>query len=126
MRAHAPILFDDHDPEAPEAQRSSPVDPAGRSPTARRKARRKQADSGLAIHSFRRVIDQLGNLAASTMELIESGATLQLRTRLTPLQQRCFDLLEVKLKKVASIPHPADNPMSLPIHHLYSQRPETS
>ena len=97
-KALAPILFDDHEPEAAEAQRSSPVDPAKRSPAARRKAGRKQTDSGLTVHSFRSVIDQLGTLVANTIELVESGATFQLRTRPTPLQQRCFDLLEVKLK----------------------------
>lgn len=48
-KALAPVLFDDPDPEAAEAQRSSPVDPARRSPAARRKAGRKPTDSGLTV-----------------------------------------------------------------------------
>ena len=65
-KALAPLLFDDHDPEAADAQRSSPVDPAKRSPAARRKAGRKRTDSDLTVHSFRSVIAQLGTLVANT------------------------------------------------------------
>ena len=48
-KALAPVLFDDPDPEAAEAQRSSPVDPARRSPAAPRKTGRKPTDSGLTV-----------------------------------------------------------------------------
>ena len=85
-------------PRARGRRSSTLLSGAKRSPAARRKAGRKQTDSGLTVHSFRSVIDQLGTLVANTIELVESGATFQLRTRPTPLQQRCFDLLEVKLK----------------------------
>ncbi|MDE0248616.1 MAG: transposase [Gammaproteobacteria bacterium] len=44
-KALAPVLFDAPDPAAGEAQRSAPVDPARRTPAARRKAGRKRTDS---------------------------------------------------------------------------------
>ncbi len=85
----APLLFDDHDPEAAEAQRPSPVEPA------RRKAGRKRTDEGLPVHSFRGLIDHLGTLVTNTMEVAKHGARFHLRTQPTTLQKRCFELLEV-------------------------------
>ena len=53
----APLLFDDHDWPAAEAQRTSPVAKAEPSPAARRKAARKHtAPMGgvvLPVHGFR-------------------------------------------------------------------------
>ena len=51
----APVLFDDHDPEAGEQQRSSVVRPAQRSPAAQQKAASKRADD-LPVHGFRSLI----------------------------------------------------------------------
>ncbi len=91
----APLLFDDHDPEAAEAQRPSPVEPARRSAAARQKAGRKRTDEGLPVHSLRGLIDHLGTLVTNTIEVAESGASFHLRTQPTTLQKRCFELLEV-------------------------------
>lgn len=73
---------------------SAPSGPAaalqqsGQALPGRRKAGRKQTDSGLTVHSFRSIIDQLGTLVAYTVEPVEAGATFQVRTRPTPLQLR--------------------------------------
>ena len=64
-KALAPILFDDHEPEAAGPQRSSPVDPGNRSPAAHCEARRKQSDSGPTVHSLRSVIYQRGSTDTS-------------------------------------------------------------
>ena len=102
----APLRFDDHDPEAAEAPRPPPVEPAWRSPAARQKAGRKQTDEGLPVHSFRSLIDHLGTLVTNTMDVAESGASFHLRTEPTPLQKRCFELLEVTPRMSTEINHP--------------------
>ncbi len=91
--ALAPLLFDDHDPVAAERQRSSVVAPARRSPAASTKAGRKRTEDGLPVHSFCTLLTDLGTLTANTMQ--EDGATFNLQTQPTPVQQRCFELLGV-------------------------------
>ena len=61
-RALAPMLFDDDDPAAAEAGRSSPVAPAQRSKAARAKAGRKRTPDGLPVHSFRSLLGDLATL----------------------------------------------------------------
>jgi len=51
-QAWAPMLFDDDNQAAGEAQRTSVVAPAQRSPRAQRKARTQQTDEGRPVHSF--------------------------------------------------------------------------
>ena len=91
----APLLFDDHDPAAAEQKRTSIVAPAHRSPAALAKARRKRTADDLPVHSFRTLLTDLGTLAANTMRVAGSEATVTLQTQPTPLQQRCFELLGV-------------------------------
>ena len=91
-RALAPLLFDDHDPAAAEQQRTSP---ARRSKAAVAKARRKRTDDDPPVHSFRTLLTDLGTLAANTMQVADSEATVTLQTQPTLLQQRCFELLGV-------------------------------
>ena len=93
--ALAPVLFDDHDRAAGEQQRSSVVQPAQRSPAARKKAASKRTADDLPVHSFRSLIADLGTLTMNKMQLAVGGTTFSLPTRPTPLQQRCFELLEV-------------------------------
>ena len=96
MRAAlAPVLFDDHDPEAGEQQRSSVVQAAQRSPAARGKAASKRTVDGLPVHSFRSLIAELGTLTTNTMQMADSNATFTMQTRPTELQERCFELLQV-------------------------------
>ena len=65
--ALAPVLFDDHDPDAAEQQRSSVVQPAQRSPAAQRKAASKRTADDLPVHSFRSLISDLGTLTACNL-----------------------------------------------------------
>ena len=91
----APVLFDDHDPQAAARQRSSVVQPAQRSPAARAKAASKRTADDLPVHSFRGLISELGTLTVNTMQVAAGGGTFQLTTQPTALQQRCFELLGV-------------------------------
>jgi hypothetical protein len=103
-QALAPILFDDHDRVAAEAQRPSPVSKAQVSPAARRKAARKRTDDGHPVHSFRTL---LADLATLTRNIVRFGKDPGSRpgqdlcatvlATPTPLQQRVFDLLGVSL-----------------------------
>ena len=94
-RQLAPVLFDDHDPEAAQQQRKSVVQAAQRSPAARAKAASKRTVDDLPVHSLRGLLAELGTLTVNTMQVTESGATFALRTQPTALQQRCFELLGV-------------------------------
>ncbi len=98
----APVLFDDHDPEAGERQRSSVVRPAVRSPAAQAKASSKRTADDLPVHSFRGLISVLGTLTANTMQVAEGGGAFQLLTQPTPVQQRCFELLGIHASDVAT------------------------
>ena len=93
--ALAPVLFDDHDRAAGEQQRPSVVQPAQRSPAARKKAASKRTADDLPVHSFRSLMSDLGTLTMNKMQLAEGESTFSLPTQPTPLQQRCFELLEV-------------------------------
>jgi hypothetical protein len=93
-QALTPVLFDDHDRAAAEAQRRSPVSKAQVSPAGRRKAARKRTDDGLPVHSLRSL---LADLATVTRNTVRFGANLNatILATPTPLQQHLFDLLGV-------------------------------
>jgi len=98
-QAWAPILFDDDDPEAAAAQRSSPVEPAKRSPQAREKARSKRTQDGAPVHSFQTLLQDLATLTRNRVQPKLPGAdAFDLDARPTPLQQRALDLLGVQLR----------------------------
>ena len=91
--ALAPILFDDDDLEAAEAQRDSIVAPARRSPKAQHKARRKRTDDGLPVHSFQTLLADLATITKNQMQM--GDQRFEMITTPTELQQRAFDLLQV-------------------------------
>jgi hypothetical protein len=94
-RPLAPILFDDHDRAAARAVRSSIVAPAPRSPSALVKARRKRTANSEPVHSFRTLLKDLATL---TRNRVRAGsATFEQLSAPTRLQQRAFDLLQVRL-----------------------------
>jgi hypothetical protein len=93
----APILFDDHSPEAGEALRKSVVAPAQRSPQALDKARRKRTPEGHPVHSFHTLLQDLRTITRNQIRLSEK-TTFQMITAPTPLQQRAFDLLQVSCR----------------------------
>lgn len=94
-RSLAPMLFDDSDPAAGEALRSSVVAPAQRSPQATQKARTKRTATGAPVHSFHTLIEDLRTIALNTVSM---GATsFTMTTTPTPLQQQALDLLGVSI-----------------------------
>jgi transposase len=98
-RALAPILFDDHDKAAADAERTSIVAPAVRSAAARRKAASKRTDDGLPVLSFRSLIDELATVTHNTMAMPDHpDARFVLYPQFTPLQARAFQLLGTAVK----------------------------
>jgi Transposase DDE domain len=92
----APLLFDDHDRAAAAAQRPSPVAPAEVSAAARRKAASKLTETGEPVTSFRSLLRHLACLTRNTVRLGRDHTTTLLSAP-TPLQQRAFELLAIKL-----------------------------
>jgi hypothetical protein len=98
-QALAPLLFDDDDKVMAEAQRSSVVAPAQRSPRARRKAQTQQTDEGRPVHSFQTLLRDLGTITKNQIRFVHSPLeTTEMLTTPTPLQQRALDLLQVPLR----------------------------
>src|ERR1700739_3282842 len=95
-RSLAPMLFDEPDPAAREAQRTSPVAKAEPSPAAQRKAARKRTDPAegepLPVHSFHTLLGDLATLTRNVVRLGHDRFTTVLATP-TRTQHRAFDLL---------------------------------
>jgi len=92
-QALAPMLFDDHEPAAGEALRTSIVAPAQRSPAAEDKAHSHCTADGMPVHSFQTLLQDLHTVALNTVRMGQE--TYQVVTAPTPVQQRAFDLLKV-------------------------------
>jgi len=88
-RALAPLLFDDDDPAAGEAERRSMVAPAQRSPRAKAKALLKRTDDGAPVHSFQSLLRHLGTIVKDRVRL-KSDVAIEFDKITTPtaLQQR--------------------------------------
>ena len=98
-QALAPLLFDDDDKAMAEAQRSSVVAPAQRSPRARRKAQTQQTDDGSPVHSFQTLLRDLGTITKNQIRFVHSPLeTTEMLTTPTLLQQRALALLQVPLR----------------------------
>ena len=92
-----PLLFDDHDPAAAEAARTSIVAPAQVSEAAREKARSKRTANGLPTHSFRTLLGDLATVARNRVVPRLPGAEpFEILTRPTALQREAFKLLGVR------------------------------
>jgi hypothetical protein len=99
-KALAPILFDDHQPGDAANSRPNMVAPAERSAAAKRKAKTKMTEDHLPVHSFRTLLTDLATITKNTVEvkpIRNDPARFEKLTRPTPLQQRAFDLLGVRL-----------------------------
>ena len=96
----APMLFDEPDPAAREAQRTSPVAKAEPSPAAQRKAARKRTEPGrwriLPVHSFHTLLGDLATLTRNTV-CFGGDKVLTVHATPTPVQRRAFSLLGVEL-----------------------------
>ncbi len=95
-RALAPLLFDDHQRDAAEAERLSPVAKAKVSPAARRKAAAKKTDDGLPVHSFRSLLADLATLTRNTVGYGKKQC-MTILAKPTPTQKKAFKLLDIKL-----------------------------
>lgn len=93
-RALAPVLFDDEDHEAAQAQRASIVAPAQRSTSAQQKAASKQTADGSPVHSFRTLLADLATLTRNRVRMGER--TFDMLATATPVQQRALALLQVR------------------------------
>ncbi len=98
-QALKPILFDDHDKAAADAARASIVAKAERSAAAERKAATKRTDDDGPVHSFRSLLDDLATVTRNVMAMAQSpDATFVLYPKLTPVQDRAFQLLDVPIR----------------------------
>ena len=92
----APILFEDDDREGARAQRSSPVEPARVSESARAKAADKRTPDGLPVHSLTTLLADLATLTLNEVTLQGSpDHAFPLLATPTELQRRAFGLLEI-------------------------------
>jgi transposase len=97
-RCLAPMLFDDTDKPEAEAQRRSVVAQAQRSKAAVQKQTTGLTADGLPVHSFRSLLVDLATLARNTITTaLTPHSPLTVLTRPTPIQQKAFDLLGVRL-----------------------------
>jgi hypothetical protein len=94
-QALAPMLFDDHDRAAGEALRASPVAKAQPSPAAKRKAKTKQTEDGLPVHSFRSLLADLATLTRNTVSF-GRDKTFALLATPTEIQRRSLEMLGLK------------------------------
>ena len=96
----APMLFDEHDPAAREAQRSSPVQKAKPSPATQHKAASKCTDpiagEQLPVHSFHTLLADLATLTQNAVRIGRNRLTAILATP-TKVQRRAFELLGVAI-----------------------------
>ena len=96
-RRLAPMLFEDDDREGARARRSSPVEKAEVSESAKAKAGTKLTHDGLPVHSFRTLLDDLSGMALNLLRLPSHAETLlTVVTAPTQVQKRTLDLLGVK------------------------------
>jgi DDE family transposase len=86
-RTLAPLTYTGQHPP----QRDNPVAPATRSAHANGKAGRHTDDHGIALHSFRGLLDHLATLTRNTITL--ANHTFDKITQPTPTQHRAFQLL---------------------------------
>jgi transposase len=93
-RSLAPLLFQDHDRPAAAEQRTSVAAKAGISPAAKRKKARRKTDDGLPVHSFQTLLEDLATATRTRLRIGEH--TVEQLALLTPLQERAFQLLEVR------------------------------
>lgn len=89
----APLLFQEEDPAAATAERTSVVGPAQRSPTTKRKVQRRRTAEGFATQSFSSLLRHLATLTRTEATL--ARVPVQQIGTPTPLQQRALDLLQV-------------------------------
>ena len=85
------------DREAACAGRATPVEKAEVSESAKDKAASKQTPDGLPVHSFATLLANLGTLTLNDVSIPgRPGSGIRMTARPTALQNRAFELLEIK------------------------------
>ena len=93
-----PLLFDDDDKEAAEAQRDSVVKPAEVSPSAKAKAETLRTPEGLPVHSFQTLLKTLATLTRNRIRPRSApDATFDKLSQPTPIQAKALSLLDLSL-----------------------------
>ena len=93
----SPLMFEDDDREGEKGRRSSPVERAEVSESAKRKHRTKKTEEGFSVHSLSTLLEDLGTLSLN--EVTPPGSPehrLHICAESTVLQQRAFELLDVE------------------------------
>jgi len=91
------VLFDDCDRESADTSRTSPVAPAVRSESAKRKDATRRTSSGYPVQSFQDLLRDMATLTRSRIQLSEYGAEYNKLTQPTAYQQHVLGLLDVRL-----------------------------
>ena len=90
-------MFEDDDREEAKGKRSSPVERAEVSESAKRKYRTKKTEEGFSVHSFSTLMEDLGTLSLNEVTLPGSPEhRFPMITESTSLQSKVFELLGVK------------------------------
>ena len=96
-RGLAPLMFEDDDRDGAKKKRSSPVEKARVSNSAKRKSRTKKTGEGFCVHSFGTLMEDLATLSLNEVTLPGSPEhRFPMITEPTPLQSRAFELLDVE------------------------------
>lgn len=95
-RDQAPLLFAEDGPHEADPERSSPVQPAVKSPRA--KALRLKTDEGYCVQGFRGLLNHLSALKLNTVKLPKVNETFEQLSEATDLQTKALELLQVPLK----------------------------
>ena len=99
--ALAPLLFHDTELEAARAQRKSPVAKTEPSETVEAKKATKRSADGHPVMSFACLMAHLGTLTRNTMRVpMRPKHRFTLFSKLTPLHQAAFDLLQINPTRV--------------------------
>ncbi|MGH7744485.1 MAG: IS1634 family transposase [Candidatus Dormibacteria bacterium] len=92
----APMLFVDDDKAAARAARTSPVAPAGRSPSAKAKDATKHTADGDPVHSLATLLADLATICLNRIQPVDREiAGFEMVTTPTAIQRRAFELLQV-------------------------------
>ena len=95
-QALAPLLFEDDDPEGARAKRTTPVQKAKPSDSAKRKAASKTTPEGLPVQSMTDLLSHLGSLTLNEVNLPgQPDSRFMVTSKPTELQAKAFALLEL-------------------------------
>ena len=91
-----PLLFEDDDREAAKAGRTTPVESAKVSPSAKQRADSKRTQDDFPVHSFRTLLDDLSSVGLNSVSLSNQvPSELMIVTTPTKLQDKAFQLLGI-------------------------------